>query len=72
MAGHAGTIRSVATPSAGRALVFLGRTHFYEGHGVDAVVHGVRTAAAAGCRTIVLTNGVRRAQPATGRRARRC
>jgi purine-nucleoside phosphorylase len=57
VAGHAGKIRSVATPSGGRALVFLGRTHFYEGRGVEAVVHGVRTAAAAGCRTIVLTNG---------------
>ena len=38
-------------------LVFLGRTHFYEGRGVAAVVHGVRTAAAAGCRAVVLTNG---------------
>ena len=38
-------------------LVFLGRTHLYEGHGVRAVVHGVRTAAAAGCRAVVLTNG---------------
>jgi purine-nucleoside phosphorylase len=57
VAGHAGKIRSVATPSGGRVLVFLGRTHFYEGRGVEAVVHGVRTSAAAGCRTIVLTNG---------------
>jgi purine-nucleoside phosphorylase len=40
-----------------RALVFLGRTHFYEGHGVAAVAHGVRTAVAAGCRTVILTNG---------------
>jgi purine-nucleoside phosphorylase len=38
-------------------LVFLGRTHYYEGFGVASVVHGVRTAAAAGCRAIVLTNG---------------
>jgi purine-nucleoside phosphorylase len=37
-------------------MVLLGRTHLYEGRGVDAVVHGVRTAAAAGCRTVVLTN----------------
>ena len=57
VAGHAGKVRSVATPSGGRALVFLGRTHFYEDRGVEAVVHGVRTAAAAGCRTIVITNG---------------
>lgn len=64
VAGHAGRIRSVATPSGGRALVFLGRTHFYEGRGVEAVVHGVRTAAAAGCRTIVLTNGCGGLNPA--------
>jgi purine-nucleoside phosphorylase len=37
--------------------VFLSRTHYYEGKGVAAVVHGVRTAAAAGCRVMVLTNG---------------
>jgi purine-nucleoside phosphorylase len=55
--GHAGRIRSIATSSGSRALVFLGRTHFYEGRGVVAVVHGVRTAAASGCATIVLTNG---------------
>lgn len=37
--------------------MFLGRSHNYEGHGVATVVHGVRMAAAAGCRAIVLTNG---------------
>jgi purine-nucleoside phosphorylase len=54
--GHAGRIRSVRVGSR-RALVFLGRTHLYEGRGVGAVVHGVRTAVAAGARVIVLTNG---------------
>jgi len=54
--GHAGTIRSVDADGI-RVLVFLGRTHLYEGLGVEPVVHPVRTAAAAGCRTIVLTNG---------------
>jgi purine-nucleoside phosphorylase len=54
--GHAGRIRSVRCGDR-TLLVFLGRTHFYEGHGVRSVVHGVRTAAAAGCRAIVLTNG---------------
>jgi purine-nucleoside phosphorylase len=39
-----------------QVLAFLGRTHLYEGRGVAAVVHGVRVAAASGCRTIVLTN----------------
>ncbi|HET8716743.1 MAG TPA: purine-nucleoside phosphorylase [Nocardioidaceae bacterium] len=54
--GHAGRLRSVRAGDR-NLLVFLGRTHFYEGRGVRAVVHGVRTAAAAGCRTVVLTNG---------------
>jgi purine-nucleoside phosphorylase len=56
VAGHAGKVRSVRSGDK-QLLVFLGRTHFYEGLGVRAVVHGVRTAAAAGCRAIVLTNG---------------
>jgi len=56
VAGHAGKIRSVRAGDR-NLLVFLSRTHYYEGKGVRAVVHGVRTAAAAGCRTIVLTNG---------------
>lgn len=53
--GHAGKIRSVRVGDT-RVLVFLGRTHLYEGHGTDAVAHGVRTALAAGVRTVVLTN----------------
>jgi purine-nucleoside phosphorylase len=58
VAGHSGVMRSVAIGDTGRrALVFGTRTHFYEGKGVRAVVHGVRTAAALGCRAIVLTNG---------------
>jgi len=56
VAGHAGTVRSVAVGEK-RALVFLGRTHLYEGRGVAPVVHGVRTAVAAGARVVVLTNG---------------
>jgi purine-nucleoside phosphorylase len=55
VAGHVAMARSVQVGPV-RALVFLGRAHLYEGHPVDAVVHGVRTAAAAGCRAIVLTN----------------
>jgi purine-nucleoside phosphorylase len=53
--GHAGRIRSLQVGDK-RVLAFLGRTHLYEGRGVDAVVHGVRVAAAAGCTTIILTN----------------
>ncbi|MGX1161805.1 purine-nucleoside phosphorylase [Arthrobacter sp. SLBN-100] len=55
--GHVGTIRSVLTNEGKRALVLGARTHYYEGKGVRAVVHGIRTAAAAGCSTLVLTNG---------------
>jgi purine-nucleoside phosphorylase len=53
--GHVPVVRSVAVGPL-RVLVFLGRTHLYEGHPVAAVVHGVRMAIAAGCRVIVLTN----------------
>ncbi len=56
VAGHSGRIRSVRSGDR-HLLVFLSRTHYYEGRGVAAVVHGVRTAAAAGVRAIVLTNG---------------
>jgi purine-nucleoside phosphorylase len=67
--GHGGSLRSVQIGSQ-RVLILLGRTHLYEGHGVIRVVHGVRTAAAAGCRTVILTNsagglrpGLRPGQP---------
>jgi purine-nucleoside phosphorylase len=53
--GHAAAVRSIDAGGL-RVLVFLGRTHLYEGHPVATVVHGVRTAVAAGCKVIVLTN----------------
>ena len=65
VAGHSGSMRSVAIGDTGaRALVYGTRTHFYEGRGVRAVVHAVRTAKAAGCHTIVLTNGCGGLNPA--------
>jgi purine-nucleoside phosphorylase len=65
VAGHSSVMRSVAIGDTDRrALVFGTRTHFYEGRGVRSVVHAVRTAAAAGCRTIVLTNGCGGLNPA--------
>jgi len=57
--GHGGLVRSYDLQGANgtiRALVFLGRTHLYEGKGVEPVVHGVRTAVKAGCKVVVLTN----------------
>jgi purine-nucleoside phosphorylase len=56
VAGHSGRVRSIRAGER-NLLVFLSRTHFYEGKGVAAVVHPIRTAARAGCRAIVLTNG---------------
>jgi purine-nucleoside phosphorylase len=53
--GHSPVVRSLRAGDA-RALVFLGRVHLYEGHDVATVVHGVRTAVAAGCQVVVLTN----------------
>jgi purine-nucleoside phosphorylase len=55
--GHVGTLRSVRLPNGKHALVIGARTHYYENHGVRRVVHSVRTAAAAGATTMVLTNG---------------
>ncbi|HVV13135.1 purine-nucleoside phosphorylase [Amycolatopsis sp.] len=53
--GHGGTVRSLDVDGK-RALVLLGRTHLYEGKGIGRVVHNVRTAAAAGAKTVLLTN----------------
>lgn len=53
--GHGGTLKSVNVGTS-RVLLLTGRTHLYEGHGVNAVVHAVRTAAFCGCKTLVLTN----------------
>jgi purine-nucleoside phosphorylase len=53
--GHSPAVRSVVAGPL-RVLVFLGRVHMYEGLSPAAVVHGVRTAVSAGCRTVVLTN----------------
>jgi len=55
--GHVGTLRSIRTAGGRNVLVIGARTHYYEGHGVRRVVHSVRTAAATGAATMVLTNG---------------
>ncbi|MXJ32035.1 purine-nucleoside phosphorylase, partial [Escherichia coli] len=60
---HRGTARSVPVGGA-HALVLLGRTHLYEGHGVAQAVHAVRTACAAGARTVILTNAAGGIDPA--------
>ncbi|RLP75953.1 purine-nucleoside phosphorylase [Mycetocola tolaasinivorans] len=55
--GHGGTLRSIRLANGKHALVIGARTHYYEGHGVRRTVHSVRTAAAAGAKTMILTNG---------------
>src|SRR4029453_7958059 len=55
--GHGGALRVVSTITGRTAAIFTGRTHLYEGCGVNQVVHGVRTAVCAGAKVIVLTNG---------------
>jgi purine-nucleoside phosphorylase len=53
--GHRGIIASYEIDGV-PTLVLSGRTHLYEGHGLRPVVHGIRTAAAAGCTIALLTN----------------
>jgi purine-nucleoside phosphorylase len=58
--GHGSSLRSYSISRQGQddlhTLVFLGRTHLYEGKGIEPVVHGVRTAVKAGASIVVLTN----------------
>ena len=53
--GHGGSLFS-AQPGDVPVLCYSGRVHTYEGWDMDDVVFGVRTAVAAGCRTVILTN----------------
>jgi purine-nucleoside phosphorylase len=53
--GHGGSAKSIRIGDK-NALVFLGRTHLYEGLGIEPVVHGVRTAVTAGAKVVILTN----------------
>lgn len=67
VAGHGGTITSIKVSGSDKhALVLGARTHYYEGHGVHAVAHGIRAAAAAGCTQLVLTNGCGGLRPEWG------
>lgn len=55
VAGHGASARSLRAGDV-RVLAFTGRSHYYESRDVDRVAHAVRTAGAAGCRTVVLTS----------------
>ena len=53
--GHGGSLFSAPVGDGG-VLLFAGRVHTYEGWPLDEVVFGVRTAALAGARSVLLTN----------------
>jgi purine-nucleoside phosphorylase len=53
--GHTGVVRSLSVGGVD-VLAFVGRTHLYERRDPVAVAHAVRTAAATGASTVVLTN----------------
>ncbi len=55
VAGHGTVVRSLRAGDV-RVLAFGGRSHYYESRDVELVAHAVRTAAAAGCRAVVLTS----------------
>jgi len=61
VAGHLGVTRSIRVErpdgTTRNVLVLGSRTHYYEGKGVRRVAHGIRTVAATGATTMVLTNG---------------
>ena len=61
--GHSGLAHSVDVDGTA-LLVLAGRAHLYEGHPVDVVVHGVRSAVMAGCRAMILTNAAGSLDPA--------
>ncbi|MFN8052338.1 MAG: purine-nucleoside phosphorylase [Acidimicrobiales bacterium] len=65
VAGHSGVARAVDVGGVA-TLVLGGRSHLYEGHPVDTVVHTVRAAVLAGCSTIVLTNACGSLDPSMG------
>ncbi len=53
--GHAGKL-CFGNVSNVSVVCMQGRVHFYEGHDLDAVVHGVRTMAKLGVSSVLLTN----------------
>jgi purine-nucleoside phosphorylase len=64
--GHTSVLRSLVTPDGKRILILGARHHYYEARDVAAVAHPVRTAAAAGCGIVILTNGCGSTRPFVG------
>ena len=55
VAGHGASARTLRAGDT-RVLAFTGRHHYYESRDAALVAHAVRTAAAVGCRAVVLTS----------------
>lgn len=65
IAGHSGAL--IAGTLAGRSVAVLrGRSHYYEGFGLDEVVRPVRALVRLGARFVVLTNAAGSANPKFG------
>lgn len=62
--GHSGEMTSVRLDNGAHVLLIGARSHLYQGLGVDAVAHPVRTAAATGAKRLVLTNAAGGLNPA--------
>lgn len=60
--GHAGNLCFGEVGSV-PVVCMQGRVHFYEGHDLDAVVHGVRTMARLGVSAVLLTNAAGGCEP---------
>ncbi|WP_062208918.1 purine-nucleoside phosphorylase [Demequina oxidasica] len=66
VAGHSSVFRSLLTPHGKHVLVLGARQHYYQTLDAVRVAHGVRMAAAAGCKQLVLTNGCGSTRPDVG------
>jgi purine-nucleoside phosphorylase len=62
VAGHSGNL-CFGESSQVPIVCMQGRMHLYEGNSVDAVVHGVRTMARLGARSVILTNAAGGLEP---------
>lgn len=60
--GHAGNLCFGDVGGVG-VVCMQGRVHYYEGHSIDSVVHGVRTMARLGVSTVLITNAAGGVEP---------
>ncbi len=60
--GHAGNL-CFGDVGGVSVVCMQGRVHYYEGHSIDAVVHGVRTMARLGVHAVLITNAAGGVEP---------